>query len=327
MKKLITLIILSAFGTIAYTQVVDSSCEAPQDIVNVYSDDADELAIRWSLAAATPWADSVHIDPVLRERILGSLLAVFNATSLPARDSVTVCYNIHTWPVPAMNSVIVSVDSSEAWVQQVAIGEYPTDNDAFNALYDEYGLSYGEYYDWSFGHAFVLNSPANLNLEALSILLEEIPGVFYADINGMFGDGNDIQVEMMDSDVILEYEMAWGDCFAGCMMHHYWKFRVEEDCSVEFVTSWGDEVDTPCALSVVEDPSCTPLLFPNPAIDVLNIRSCGKGGIATIYNSLGALVYSGRMTKGAVDISTLPPGLYFFSDAGNGTTAVPFIKE
>lgn len=72
----------------------------------------------------------------------------------------------------------------------------------------------------------------------LAPLYANADGVRYAEPNWFVGDGSDIQVSIPEYTFIL----AWGDCYSGCMYHHYWVFTVIED-TVTLVDEYGDPVE------------------------------------------------------------------------------------
>ncbi|HKK67201.1 MAG TPA: hypothetical protein VJ946_03280, partial [Bacteroidales bacterium] len=72
MKKLIfTLTILCiTIPTLTYGQIVESSCEAPDSIVQKYQDDADVLTLRKFYENDLPWADSIEIPDEHSDTVL-----------------------------------------------------------------------------------------------------------------------------------------------------------------------------------------------------------------------------------------------------------------
>jgi transforming growth factor-beta-induced protein len=50
-------------------------------------------------------------------------------------------------------------------------------------------------------------------------------------------------------------------------------------------------------------------IFPNPAVDVVSIKGINEGDF-TVFNSLGAVVKSGKLTNGKIDLSDLSTGVY-----------------
>lgn len=71
------------------------------------------------------------------------------------------------------------------------------------------------------------------------------------------------------------------------------------------------------------------VLYPNPAVEVLNITiKDNKESGYRIYNSLGFEVQSGKTTSGDININKLSKGIYFFElNDGENTTTKTFIKK
>ncbi len=71
-------------------------------------------------------------------------------------------------------------------------------------------------------------------------------------------------------------------------------------------------------------------IFPNPATNSLTLTLSKGEGTASIYNVLGQVVYTAKITnsKTAIDISTYPKGVYFIN-INNATQSInrKFVKE
>ena len=149
MRKVIILLLLLTGPLLAFSQVVTSSCTAPATIVSKYKQDAQRLALRNIHSQNLPYKDSIlipksHVDPVLR-----ALLAVYNAESLPARDTVINTLDIQTFPEPVMNSIIIAADSTLPWMQQLKLGNLNTGNTTVNNLITKYNLQIDSYSNFS----------------------------------------------------------------------------------------------------------------------------------------------------------------------------------
>ena len=71
-------------------------------------------------------------------------------------------------------------------------------------------------------------------------------------------------------------------------------------------------------------------IYPNPASNVLTVRSALKNNSVKITNTLGQLVYKTELFDEEIklNISELPPGVYFLErTADNSLSAKKFIKE
>lgn len=230
----------------AISQPVQSSCTAPDSIKALYEFDAKVLTVR-EMQTTAP--DSIKISQNRVDTYLRMLLAVYNAASLPARDSVVKCKTIHVLPPFMLNSFNMGVDTTEGWIVNFMHSVLPTGNPVVDTLINTYHLSPGNFLP-SIG-VLTVDSEFDLNIPALAAKFAEQPGVNYADPNYIIGDGNDITTTpTLIEDYDLYYTYGWGDCQAGCIFDHTWRFSVNPlDCTVSFVESYGDPVDFPCELT------------------------------------------------------------------------------
>lgn len=69
-------------------------------------------------------------------------------------------------------------------------------------------------------------------------------------------------------------------------------------------------------------------VYPNPAIDLLNVTKVSDKASYTIYNMAGQAVAKGKVTNGKVQVSQLEKGVYMISVDNNGQiNQVKFIKK
>lgn len=213
---------LSLTGMTGLCQPVQSSCTAPDSIKALYEFDAKVLTVR-EMQTVTP--DSIGIPQNRVDTYLRMLLAVYNAASLPARDSVVKCKSIHVLPPFSLNNLNLGVDTTETWVANFRLSVLPTGNTVVDDLINTYHLSSGTFLP-AIG-ALQVNSEYDLNIPALAAVFAQQPGVSYAEPSYTGGDGNDITaastpIENYD----LYYTYGWGDCQAGCIFDHTWFFSV-----------------------------------------------------------------------------------------------------
>jgi hypothetical protein len=69
---------------------------ASSQIIDTYKSDADRLAIRRVNQLNSVYKDSVTIHPQFSSNYLNALVAIRNATALPAVDTITRFLDIHT---------------------------------------------------------------------------------------------------------------------------------------------------------------------------------------------------------------------------------------
>ncbi|KKK95017.1 hypothetical protein LCGC14_2677020, partial [marine sediment metagenome] len=163
--------------------------------------------------------------------ILNSLIAVYNAENLPARDLVVDTYKIHTSPRPEMQNLFIRVDTSYSWVKKWENAEQITGNPDIDSLMNMYDLELKNYYDWSIGQYVVIRAKNPLNLIPLAGQFNSIAGIINANPSNWIGGGNDIELYGNR----ITYSHGFGDCPSGCLGRIYWIFEVYPDCSVSHV--------------------------------------------------------------------------------------------
>ncbi|MBV6506485.1 MAG: hypothetical protein ILNGONEN_02062 [Syntrophorhabdaceae bacterium] len=204
-----------------------------------YREDAVRLALRQINAAGGPASDEVELPVDLVRTFYDALIQVYNATMIPARDSVVSIYPIHTFPSPELHRLIVVVDSTKPWVQAWRRGERLTGNPQIDQLLETFGLQLDYYYPGPGSPMAILRSTRPLNLSALAERFTGIDGVNYAGPDGVVGAGNDIKASFYGSDWQLDYSLGWGDCPAGCTARHFWRFHIYSDGRVKYAGSRG----------------------------------------------------------------------------------------
>ena len=69
-------------------------------------------------------------------------------------------------------------------------------------------------------------------------------------------------------------------------------------------------------------------IFPNPAVDVLNITKVSNNATFAIYNVAGQFISKGKVTNNKVNVATLAKGVYFIEISEKGATSkMKFIKK
>ena len=213
----------------------DSQLPAP--LRAAYFEDATRLALRDLLAGG--YAE-IPIPQEAVQPYYAALVLVYNATGLPARDSVVAVYDIHTFPSPTTRSLMLWVAGSEEWVQRLARRELPTGEPTVDSLLSRYSLSVGSAYTMHDGDVLLTLGPSEpLNVTALAPLFRGIAGVRFSEPNGTVGDGNDIQGSTNASAVRLAYSGGYGDCPAGCIGRRSYTFSVQADGTVEYLGASG----------------------------------------------------------------------------------------
>lgn len=219
----------------AFSNVSDAAL--PDSMQQAYYEDAARLALR-ELGRKTDLAAApVELPSELVQHFYQALILVYNAVDLPARDAVVKDYEIHTRAAPELYRVVLSVDTTIAWVKALRRGEALTGEPRVDELLQRYALKL-ERNSFAFDF-FVLQTQQPLNIAALAKQFSEIAGVYEAQRSILIGGDSDIYASIKARNVELRYTFAWGDCPSGCIYGHDWQFLVHEDGRVEFVRDWG----------------------------------------------------------------------------------------
>jgi hypothetical protein len=324
------LLFLCAFQTTA--QTVPSSCTAPPTVVRQYADDADYMALQRINALGNTYKDSIKIPEVWADTPLRAMLAVFNATVLPARDSVVSIYRIHEYATPTLHMIFFTADSNENYMKQLKLNVYPTGDATFDGLGSLYTIKNIQYLgapttNW---HDVTLELDSAYNTP---VLKEE-----YATLSGLkgaprgtlllYGDSNHIAYTVTANYVKLDYTRGWSNCMDqnGCDKKRTWTFHVSWNCDVTYIGSQGDPVNPVNSIADAETKFIRNI-YPNPANDRITISGIDKHTPYTIYSLMGNKITEGT-TSADIDISTLPAGNYILRLLDdNGATNLRFVKE
>lgn len=203
-----------------------------------YYEDAARLALR-ELGKAGDLADApVELPGELVDSFYQALVLVYNAVALPARHAVVEQYNIHTFRWPDLHSLILGVDSTQAWVKALQRGEPLTGTLQIDQLLQEFDLHLSHFSQRL--QLLVLYSQKLLNMAALAKYFTVIEGVRHATPEVIGGSGNDIAAFADKAYLQLDYSLGFGDCRAFCTQRHFWKFRIYSNNLVEFAGEGGD---------------------------------------------------------------------------------------
>lgn len=314
------LLILFFTSGLSFGQTVPSSCTAHDSIMARYDDDAGRLALKRIYDDNLIYTDSIIIPQEYSDSILWALIAVYNATDLPARDTVIEMYEIHTFPGYELHNLRLSADSTLPWMQNLRNYVIPSGNtkvDSLMTLYDLYIDEYSTNYGYFRYHTVTLKSDISYNLYALADIFNTIPDVYDSRPIEYAGDGNNITVQFNPDYTELIYSIGWMDCPSGCNSRRYWKFFVYPDCSVEFAGSYGSNLVTSIEPEAFSNSA---KIFPNPFNNVLFVDELlpGPGADYSIYNLMGQKVNGGSLKGNTITgLDKLSPGQYFlilFSD-------------
>ena len=212
----------------------------------IRAEDAARLALRETAREDSLPLASPFIDQSLRQSLYDALQAVDDMQHA-ARDSVVVMYGIRSFPDFSTQEVVVYSSLGAPSVDRWRAGEQVTGVQAIDSVTSRYELEVVEHrvlsgLGWEM---FRLRATRHLNLFAVGRRLEHASDILFAGPASWGGDGFDIEAARVDAGWELSYRIGWGDCPAGCIYDHYWRFLIREDGSVEYVGSDGPPPPAP----------------------------------------------------------------------------------
>lgn len=296
-------------------QTIQSSCLTADSIHEQYREDAERLALRKIYRQNLNYRNSIVIPAIHSDTVLSAIIAVYNAISLPARDTVVSMFNIHSFTNPVTKFIEVNADSNSLWMQQLKIGNIPTGSSYIDSLLSLYQFTVSVYlvyyhtFDW---HQVILKSANNYNLPPLTSLFLADSDVVYSYPYYSMGDGNNIWDSIYTDHVELTYSIGWGDCPLGCTQRRFWVFNVYFDCSVEYVGSYGSKLEfvgisdnEDKLISIHPNPFSNQLTLFNPYNELVNL---------TLYNSFGQEVLIQSFNHSInIPTETIPHGMYVYN--------------
>lgn len=316
LKKLILLTALILIQLYLKAQTVPSSCVATSQIKASYQDDADRLALRETIKTNSSWIDSVEIDPTVSNQYMDALIAVYNATPLPERDTIVSLLNLHANdPYISFDALSIYADTSLSWMQAYKNNQLQTGDPFVDSIMTSYSLdsSYAHFSGTRSNGSIYLYFSTNQNLTLLGKVMESIPGVVEAQPSTYYGSpGKDIEGSVYANFVALTYHYAWGDCPMGCMYDRYWAFKVYPDCNVQFVQSYGDPF--PSNYVTIEEYNKTSFsIWPNPFSNEINIdQPTTETYSYKLIDIIGKVHQTGSIENGQISVKDqLPNGPYY----------------
>jgi hypothetical protein len=305
-----------------FAQPVQSFCSGPASLQNQYNEDAWYIAHDvQSLSDSIYMTHTLDIPIGVKNKVLDCLLAVYNA-DLPARDTVIQKFNIHALKKIDLQLFELYLDTTHAWTHKV-LNNMPgaTGNVYMDSLANRYGfeVEFVQMFPaWveDFDALVRIKTSEYVNTQYLANILGQLQGVAFSNAYTYGNDGDRIFFKQRDTFAEVTFRHGWDDCPGGCVNSRDWLFRVYDDCSVEFVSSYGDLL-----LPINELPAVTftTKIFPNPATDQLNIEMHDLKGDMVQLQLLGVdgrqleyyilPTFNGGITK-KLDISNLKSGVY-----------------
>lgn len=337
MRKSLLSVLFIIIAFAADAQVFPSDCTAPDSVKNAYKTDAQRLGLRRVYKFHAAEMDSTHIPGDRTDTALNALILVYNATTLPARDTVTDMLHIHSFADGGldspfsftMNKLRIYANETEQWMQDFKLGIIPTSDPVINTFLTNYELTLDNYDDLTSGlDGLFFTSDSNYNLGAVA---QEWGQAYFAiggDV-GINGDGPDIFLDTVTSTYTqLTFRYGWVACGSGCIYNRYWTFQANYDCTVTYMGSYGDTLPwTPNGLSPELFTNAT-VVYPNPFTDKIMVKNIAAKTRYAIYSATGILVKQGSVSNEEPVAVDALPGMYILRLTDDkGSRIVKLLKE
>jgi Secretion system C-terminal sorting domain len=336
-KTIILLLLMIPVFHVGFAQVA-SSCVVPSLLESEYKRDVAQLAAYRLYQLQSSDTDLVQIPQAHTDSIYAGLAAIFNAASIPERDSVFNLYCVHNLNpfagFGAYAGFIVKVDTNYAWTQAWQNLNTLTGDPLMDTILSKYNLTITNFYNWTIGNYAELSVDSSWNTDALMDSINLVPGVLFAELNSYVGVSGKITYEKVGTGKYYNFYFEYADCFDGCDAYRNWKFKVNSDCSVEYLgfENWcyWDQFGTlglcpfPAPINCntftpieeIDEANESVVIFPNPSTGLFQMDFIGmkiqENATLTIFNVLGEIIYTSRIIGNSIqiDLSNISKGVY-----------------
>jgi hypothetical protein len=337
MKKGFILILLVSILSGSHAQI-QSICVIPPLLAKEYKRDIAQLATYRLFQLQSPDTALVTIPQAYTDTIAEGLAAIFNAASMPERDSVFNLFCVHNLNpfegYGAYAGFIVKVDTNHSWTNAWQNLTTLTGNPLMDSILTRYHLTITNFYNWIIGNYAELSVDSSWNNNALIDSIEMVNGVISAELNSLVGVAGKISYQKIGNDRYYDFDFEYQDCFDGCDAYRRWKFKVNTDCSVDFLgmDNWcyWDQFGTLGLCPFPQPINCntfTPieeiaahevsvLIVPNPNNGKFQIEIIGIDFIEPtnleVYDIQGKLIFNSSISnlKSTLDLGAPASGVY-----------------
>lgn len=319
MKKL-TLLLLFIIGSAVSMAQESSHCNVNPMLHHYYNLDVKDATLKWAFQCDSTYrTDSIAIPQMIEDSVWGALSAVFNVQNMPERDSVIDLYCVHQYPKNHfVQEFLIIADRSYEWTNHWFNNELMTGIPIVDSIMIKYGFeikSVSPSVDM-----VVFRTEQSFNIRAVCDLLKITDGIIYADPNISFGDGPRFTYTSSGIDRYLTFQIGWGDCMSGCIWRHIWRFKVNENCDVEYLgTLKNYDEDHPigepwnCNITGLDiDIKNEISVCPNPVKDYVQINNASSSINEFEIRSInGQIMKRGQVLgEDRIDVSDLVKGVY-----------------
>ena len=185
-------------------------------------------------------AQSAELPAALVESVYRAFAAFANAPeTLP--DGFTAASE--PFPRYDLSRLSLYVSRSESWPETLAGGADRTGVAEIDDLLDRFGLFPENVVFTQFYLIVDLETKDLWNMAGVAKLFEAIPGIENAEVASNGGDGDDVVVSFDANGISVTFFRKWGDCFAGCIHQHFWRYRVDAGGEIAFLGEGGDPLE------------------------------------------------------------------------------------
>jgi hypothetical protein len=337
MNKVLLSLSLTVLSLSGAAQIFPSSCAAPDSVKQAYRTDAQRLALRRVFQLKTSEMDSTNIPADKTDTALNALILLYNAGTMPARDTVIDMLNIHSFATSldspykfSMNKLEIYADQTYPWMDDYKNGIIPTSDASINQFQNFYNLHFDTYVDLTFGFdGLEFTSDSNYNMHAVAANFSQAFPNSVGNDMGMAGDGPDIMLDTVTATYTqLTFRYGWEDCPVGCIYNRYWTFQCNFDCTVTYIGSTGDTLPwQPNSVANIGGGAALSV-YPNPFNDKIIVKNVAEGSDYLLYSVTGATIQQGKLSEGAAIAPDCPPGFYFLRVSDKEKTrTVKLLKE
>ncbi len=271
---------------------------------------------------------TIAIPDSLYQRVLKALINVYQLTNNPARDELFTYVHSFAGPLNfSPTSIYLAVDSSETWGKNLQNGIFPSGDLVVDNLMNTYLLKARLFFVSSGKRWLIVDSPFPLNTFALSKAFSGAAGFYVAEPRTIAGDGDRTEIQSWDNPMVIDFSHGWGDCPAGCIFRHYWRFSIDTACQATFIQSWGDPLPAVAATEASALQHFTVLGAPgSPTVRLQVDLAAPMPFTVRIWNTLGQLHRQHRFEGTEIDEQLgwegAVPGVYFFELTAGSERAV-----
>lgn len=247
MRELISYLIavLLCFSTSMQAQplAVKSSANnsknaVPASIDRQFKRDAARMALRLE----TDKEDARYLPVAISRENINSLYKALSNIYIhdETGKSIARC-NIHTFPNPSIDHVVIIYKRSADWAVPLSQGISETTNKEFNRLLDQYDLAIEKHVQWNDTQdALTLRSKEPLNMAALAGQFDNISGIVQVDLGLPKFGGNDIKAKRISGGWEIDFIYSFGATAGSTGKQHSWKFKALDSGQVTLLKESGE---------------------------------------------------------------------------------------